>query len=370
MTYNPITGKTYVSQVFIAVGVILLTAILAVLVYLAFDIILLVFAAALLAIFLRGLADIVRGYVDIGEGISVLVVSTILAIVIAGSVALLAPSVADQVVHLREQLPRSAQQLSDYFSRFDWGQAIIAQLPGTAEVMQKVEISSLLTRVGGYFSSTVGAIGNFFITILLAVYLAAEPRFYSHGFIRLFPIPKRHRVSQVLSGINETLRWWMMGKIGSMIFIGVLTWLGLSLIGVPLALTLGLIAGLLSFIPNFGPIISAIPAILLAFIASPVSALYAAILYIGVQLVESNLVTPIIERKTVELPPALTIIFQLALGVMIGGLGLVLATPLLAMLMVIVQMVYVQDILGDWNNADEDPIQASVVDSSPTSNSG
>ena len=93
----------------------------------------------------------------------------------------------------------------------------------------------------------------------------------------------------------------------------------LSIIGVPLALTLGLIAGLLSFIPNFGPIISAVPAILLAFIDSPITAVYVLGLYVGVQLIESNIVTPLIERETVELPPALTIVFQLALAVLVGG---------------------------------------------------
>ena len=134
-----------------------------------------------------------------------------------------------------------------------------------------------------------------------------------------------------------------------MIFIGLLTWIGLSIIGVPLALTLGLIAGLLSFIPNFGPIISALPALLLAFIDSPITAVYVLGLYIGVQLIESNIVTPLIERETVELPPALTIVFQLALAALVGGLGLVLATPLLAVIMVLVQMVYIEDVLDDRN---------------------
>jgi predicted PurR-regulated permease PerM len=150
-----------------------------------------------------------------------------------------------------------------------------------------------------------------------------------------------------------------------MLFIGVLTWIGLSIIGVPLALTLGLIAGLLSFIPNFGPILSAVPAILLAFIDSPITAVYTAGLYILVQLIESNIATPLIERRTVELPPGLTIIFQLGLAVMVGGLGLVLATPLLAVIMVIVQMIYIQDILGDRNtDVNESGVEERAEDDS------
>jgi predicted PurR-regulated permease PerM len=154
-------------------------------------------------------------------------------------------------------------------------------------------------------------------------------------------------VTEILHQVYESLRWWLIGKFGSMIFIGFLTWVGLSILGVPIALTLALLAGLLSFIPNFGPILSAIPALLIAFIDSPVTALYVLILYVLVQVVESNLVTPLIERETVELPPALTVVFQLGLGTLVGGLGLVLATPLLAMIVVVVQLVYLQDILGD-----------------------
>jgi predicted PurR-regulated permease PerM len=276
-----------------------------------------------------------------------MIVAVLLIATIAGAVALLAPSVAEQARILRSEVPRAGQQAAEYLARFSWGQAIMGQLPTIDEVMAKIDPGAVLSRVGGYFSSTIGVVGNIFVTILLAIYLASEPRLYSGGLTSLFPVTHRSRAAEVGTAIYETLRWWLIGKAGSMIFIGVLTWIGLSIIGVPLALTLGLIAGLLSFIPNFGPIISAVPALLIAAIDSPFSAVYVLGLYVGVQLVESNVVTPIIERETVELPPALTIIFQIALGALIGGLGLVLATPLLAVLVVLVKMVYIEDVLGD-----------------------
>jgi len=151
------------------------------------------------------------------------------------------------------------------------------------------------------------------------------------------------------------------------LFIGLLTWIGLSILGVPLALTLGLIAGLLSFIPNFGPIMSAVPAILLAFIDSPISALYVLILFIVVQLIESNLVTPLIERRTVELPPVLTIVAQLALTILFGAVGLILATPILAVVMVLVQTLYIQDVLGDkTDNLPEDNAAANAGEVLPS----
>jgi predicted PurR-regulated permease PerM len=344
-----VSEKTFAERVLITIGFVVLTFLLLALLYFTFDVILLIFAAALLAIFLRGLAHVLGRYIKVAEGWLVLLVSVLLVLILAGAIALLAPSVAEQVRHLRDELPRSAQAAGDYISKFGWGRALIEQMPSVDDVKEKLNATAIMSSVGGIFSSTLGAIGNFFIVILMSIYFASEPKFYLDGFTKLFPIGKRSRVKEVLDTIGDTLGWWLIGKVGSMIFIGLLTWIGLSIIGVPLALTLGLIAGLLSFIPNFGPILSALPAILLAFIDSPITALYVLALYVGVQLIESNIVTPIIERETVELPPALTIVFQLALAVLVGGLGLVLATPLLAVIMVVVQMVYIEDILGDKN---------------------
>ena len=326
------------------------------------SILMLVFAAVLIAIFLRGLADLINERLKIGESWAVLIVSILTLVILGGGIALLAPSVAEQIRNLRDELPRSIENVVMYLTQFGWGRAIIEnlpKLPSVDEIFNNLATASFLSSIGGFFSTTAGMITNFFITILLAIYFAAEPQTYIHGFTKLFPMEKRPRVLEIVYEIGETLRWWLIGKIGSMIVIALLTWIGLSIIGVPLALTLGLIAGLLSFIPNFGPILSAIPAILLAFVDNPVTALYVIGLFIGVQLIESNLVTPWIERQTVELPPALTITAQLILTVLIGGLGLVLATPILAVLMVLIQMIYIQDILGDKdtevneNNEDE-----------------
>jgi predicted PurR-regulated permease PerM len=347
------TESNFADRVLLAAGLAVLTVLLILFVYFTFDVLLLFFAAILLAVFLRGLAGFLGRFIKIGDTWLVLIVSVVLIAILAGAIALLSPSVAEQVRNLREELPRSAQAAGEYISQFRWGQAIFAEMPSMDEVRTHLDTSSILSRVGGVFSSTAGVIANFFIMILLAIYLASEPEFYLRGFTKLFPISRRQRVREVLDKIGYTLHWWLIGKVGSMLFIGLLTWIGLSILGVPLALTLGLIAGLLSFIPNFGPILSAIPALLLAFIESPMTALYVLLLYIGVQLIESNIVTPIIERNTIELPPALTIVFQLALAVLVGGLGLVLATPLLAVVMVIIQLVYIQDILGDSSVVDD-----------------
>jgi predicted PurR-regulated permease PerM len=348
---SPETTGHIVHKAAVTIAVVLFALLFVAALYYVFDVIMLVFAAVLLAIFLRGLAELLSYYVKVSDGWLVLLVSLILLALVAGFIALLSPSVAEQVGLLRDKIPASVQKVSDYLNQYGWGRTLLENLPSYQSVVDNINATGLMTRVGGFFTSTIGVLGNIAIVLLLAIYFASEPKMYLVGFVKLFPRERRERVKEVIHGVYQTLRWWLIGKAGSMLFIGLLTWIGLWILGVPLALTLGLLAGLLSFIPNFGPIISAVPAILLAFIDSPITALYVLGLFVLVQLIESNIVTPFIERETVELPPALTITFQLALGVLVGGLGLVLATPLLAAVVVAVQMLYIEDVLGDASTA-------------------
>jgi predicted PurR-regulated permease PerM len=353
---------SFAKRALINISLVLLVLLLAFVLFYVFDVILLLFGAILVAIFLHGLANISRRYLRLSEGKSVLLVSAILVAALALAVYLLAPSVAEQVRNLRDELPRSLENVSQYLSNYSWGRLILEQMPSNAEMIEKVNNSNVLSRVGNFFSSTLGALTNIALMLLLSIYLASEPKTYIKGFTKLFPQERRKRVREILYEIGETLSWWLIGKGASMLFIGLLTWIGLYFIGVPLALTLGLIAGLLSFIPNFGPILSAVPAILLAFIDSPTSALYALALFVGVQLIESNLVTPLIERRTVELPPVLTIVSQLALTILFGAVGLILATPILAVVMVLVQTLYIQDVLGDKETEVNENIQQQKDD--------
>lgn len=350
MTPTENSQPSFARRVLINISLVALVLLLVAFLFYVFDVILLLFGAILLAIFLHGLANISRRYLRLSEGTSVLLVSAVLVVILVAAVYLLAPSVSEQVTNLRADLPKSFNNVVAYLSEKSWGKLLLEQMPTSEEIIDKVNNSGFISRVGGYFSSTLTALTNIALMILLAIYLASEPKTYIKGFTKLFPQPRRKRVREILWEIGETLSWWLIGKGASMLFIGLVTWIGLSLIGVPLALTLGLIAGLLSFVPNFGPILSAVPAILLAFIDSPVSALYVLGLFVGVQLIESNLVTPLIERRTVELPPVLTIVSQLALAIIFGAVGLILATPILAVVMVLVQTLYIQDVLGEQSD--------------------
>jgi predicted PurR-regulated permease PerM len=326
------------------VGVVLIAAALALLVWHALDVLLLVFVGVLLAVFLRGLSGEVSRGTGLGEGWALGVVGLAALLLVGGAAWWLAPEVAAQATELRRNLPESVRQAEGWLARYGWGGALIDQMPPADELL--AGRADLFSRVTGVFSTTLSALANFVIILFVGLYLAADSATYTRGLVKLCPPEKRARAREVAGALGDTLWWWLVGKLIAMAVVGLCVWLGLSLLAVPLALALGLIAALLDFIPNVGPLLAAAPAVLLALTASPQTALYVVLLYSAVQLAESYVLTPMLQMKTVELPPALTIVAQVLLGVLAGGLGLVLATPLAAAL-VLVKMLYVEDALGD-----------------------
>jgi predicted PurR-regulated permease PerM len=205
----------------------------------------------------------------------------------------------------------------------------------------------LASSVTGAVSTAASAFTNALIVFVIGVYLALDPGPYTDGIVRLVPKTQRDRISEVLAAIGHTLRWWMVGRGASMAVVGILTGVGLLIAGIPLAFSLGVIAALFSFVPYIGPIASAVPALLVALTVSPVKALYVLGIYAAVQFLESYLVTPLIQERAVSIPPALLVSVQVVAGVLAGALGVLLATPMGVALVVAVQMLYVEDALGD-----------------------
>ncbi|HEY5801891.1 MAG TPA: AI-2E family transporter, partial [Burkholderiaceae bacterium] len=222
---------------------------------------------------------------------------------------------------------------------------VVGELPEPEKLLQTV--GGMMPRAGLFFSGVLGAVGNVFIITFVGIYFALQPYLYIDGFITLVPQDKRPRAREVLDEIGRTLAKWLLGKAASMLIVGVFTSAGLMMLGVPLALILGIIAGLLDFIPYLGPLMAGVPAVLIAFSDSPQTALYTVMLFAGVQLLEGYLLSPLIEKRTVSLPPALTIVMQVMFGALFGLAGVALATPMTAVLAVLISMLYVQDLLGD-----------------------
>ncbi|HET6513012.1 MAG TPA: AI-2E family transporter [Candidatus Kapabacteria bacterium] len=324
-----------------AVGLLLFLAVL----WYGVNILLLAFAGILLAIFLNGLAAYVANWTGLKHGLSLLITSLALIGMLVGAGYALAPGISEQSEELSQQLPKSLENLRQYIGRYEWGHQLLESIPKLGEVIGNP--MGLLPKVSGVLSSTAAAIMNFLIVIAVGIYFAIEPGLYRRGFIKLLPLGDRRRAHEVLDATGNTLWWWIIGVLISMATIGVLTTIGLWALGIPLAPTLGLLTGILAFIPNFGPILSAIPPMLLGLMISPMDAVYVGLLYIGVQAIESNIVTPQVQKRTVSMPPVLGMIGQLLFGIFFGFLGLLLATPLVAAIIVMVKMLYVEDVLGD-----------------------
>lgn len=207
------------------------------------------------------------------------------------------------------------------------------------------ESKNLYAKLSAIFSTTLTILADLGIVVVTAIFLAANPQLYIIGFSKLFTMPYRSRIVEVLGECYETLKKWLWAMLLAMLIVGVSTAIGFSIIGLPLAFALAIIAFLFAFVPNIGPWIAAIPAALVGLTVSPQLALYALLLYAAIQFIESYIITPLIFQKTVSLPPALLLFFQVLLGILQGGLGLLLAAPLLAVGIVVVNELYVKDVL-------------------------
>ncbi len=335
----------------VAASVTACVALFLILLWYAADVLLLVFAAVLLAVALRSLSDPVGRVTGLSESWSLALVSTVLVSTIAGAALLLAPRVSAQVDELTVNLPRAFDALVERANRYGWARRLTAEVPPPGQLIKGG--GGVLARVTGVFSTALGALVNAAIVIAVGLYLAADPRLYTSGLLRLVPSARRPRAREVLAQLASTLRRWLAGRLVLMTVNAALTWAGLSLLGVPLALTLGLLAGLLNFVPNVGPVIAGVPAVLIALTQSPQQALYVLLLYVVLQTVDGYVFTPLVQKRTVELPPALTITAQVFLGVLLGAFGVVFATPLTAAVMVLVRMLYVEDVLGEGVPAKE-----------------
>ncbi|MEX2151774.1 MAG: AI-2E family transporter [Gemmatimonadaceae bacterium] len=222
--------------------------------------------------------------------------------------------------------------------------------PGPAETLSG-SLGRQLGRVTRYvfpfLSHTVAVFAGLMLIIFMAIYIAADPDTYHRGLMHMFPHYMRDRAGDVLSSIATVLRRWLVTQMIAMAVIGTVTTIVLLILDVEAAFALGLIAGLMEFIPTIGPIISAVPAVAMGFLDSPEKALTVAAAYMGIQFLENHLLIPMLMKGGVDVPPVLTILGQALFTLLFGFLGLMVAVPLLAATMVAVKMLYVERVVGD-----------------------
>jgi len=301
---------------------------------------LIIFAAILLAIFVHGLSTMLRRFISVSVHVSTIIVVVLLVVLIVLGFWLLSPRIAQQVIELKNNLPRAFAGILGPLRDTEIGTELINLVPRVTEVLKGG--AGLLAPASWFFSTAIGLITNVVIILFVGLYLALDPQRYIRGLLALVPSSRRSRVKDILDTLAATLRQWTLGRIVLMVINGVLTSIGLWLLGVPFALSLGLVAGVLNFVPNLGPIVASVPAILVAFLQSPTDAIYVAILYLVLQSIDGYILTPLVQQRTVDAPPALTIASQLIMGVLLGAWGLLLATPIVAAAMVLVKKLYVE----------------------------
>lgn len=318
---------------------------LAALLWLASDVLLLVFASILVAVLLRGASKLLGRKLGLNDGTALALVLLIMLLVIGLGGYFLTPSIAAQASELVMALPASVERLRAYLSDYEWFRNLMESLPPAQEMLPSA--STVLNQARAVFAGTLGFLAKLTIVLFVGIYLALQPGLYLNGLLKLLPQRRRPRMRKVLNEVGETLELWLIGKLVGMVIVGTATSIALSLLGVPLAVTLGLITGILNFIPYLGPLLAAIPMLLIAFSQGPTLALYVLVFYAVLQFLESYFLTPFVDRRTVSLPPALTISAQVLMGIFFGLLGVTLATPLVATMYVLVVMLYVQDVLGD-----------------------
>lgn len=297
--------------------------------------------------------------------------------ILGGIVALVAPALSEQASELRTRLPQAVDRLQTWVNNrpgladillgghptvparaADSTAVVKATVAQTAADSANASVPTLRQRVskslGGathylfpFLSSTVTVAAGIFLVLVLSIYIGADPELYRRGLMHLFPHGSRGRLGVVLSRVATVLRKWLVTQLVAMIVIGVATTVALLLLQVKAAFALGVIAGLLEFIPTIGPILSAVPGIAMGVLDSPQKALSVGLAYLLIQQLEGHLLIPILMKEGMDLPPALTIVTQGVMALLFGFLGLLVAVPMLAAVLVFVKLLYVEPIIGD-----------------------
>jgi predicted PurR-regulated permease PerM len=349
-----------------------------------------VFAAALLAVLLLALADQLRRLVPMRRGWALGITSAAILVLIAGLIWLVGSNVRSQFDELWDALPQAASSIeqrwgvevseaiepqggADAAGRGAAGEEPSAGPParqgaaGRGEAtptamadpggLQSAIASRLTNWIAAYGLSVVDAVVGVVLVVVAGVYLAADPALYRSGAVKLFP-PAHHRLAdETMIEIGETLQLWLLGKLISMILIGLLTGLGTWAIGLPTPLALGIFAGCTEFVPIIGPIVGAVPALVLAATDGFTTVVWTLLLFLGIQQIESNIIAPLVEGRMVMIPPALFVLGVGIFGGIFGILGLILSGPLLAASYVAVKKLWMREALNESTPLPTDPVQ-------------
>jgi len=307
---------------------------------------LIIFFAALIAVLLRGVTGAAVRATHAPESAMLALISIATAAACVAFAYWLGPRFVSEMQQLSSQLGQEITQLQGMSNRSGVIGFAVRQFSGQGGLAGWFSgyVESLATDAAGGVVMAV-------ILVVTALYFAISPRLYVDGVVRLFPIAYRAHARTVLGEVGGTLQRWALGQLADMVSVGLITGVGLLILGLPLAFALAVLAGLLTFIPYFGAVIAAIPAAMVGLTMGWQTALWVLVIFLVAHAVEGYLVSPLVQRRTARLPPALTILSMTIMGTLFGPLGIILGTPIAAALLVIIREVYVGDVLGDHEAA-------------------
>jgi predicted PurR-regulated permease PerM len=333
---NPIKKEpSYTLKVWQTTAIVCLTLTIILILRVAFNVLLMALAGILIAVYFHGLAGLIGRKTKLNRKIS-------LFISIAGTIILLSlfmwfigAKIQRQVAELSNTLPQTIRTARTKMSQTPIGQKILEYSSGNNS-------QKLMDTATGFFSTSFGVLGDLYIIVFLGIFFTSDPSIYKEGILFLFPAQKKSTGRNILNRISISLKGWLKSMLISMLLITILVAVSLNFIGMPVTMVLGLITGLLEIIPNFGPVIAMIPGVLIAITISTKTAVIVALIYIACQTIVASIVTPLLQKKIINLPPALTLTSQLIMGTLSGVMGIILAVPLLAILFILVDELYVK----------------------------
>lgn len=305
-------------------------------------VLLLLFAAILIAVLLRSCASLFERVGWIRTPWSVLLAALLIALMLGGFVILLGAQVQSQMEQLARELPDQIDALGDQLGIDDLRGEITSGLDNLGG-----GTGTLFGQTASYTLAVLDAAATLLIVVVAGIFIALKPQMHLNGALMLFPKGPRERARTALNTGGRALQLWLLGQLASMVLVGLLTGIGLSIIGVPSAIGLGFLAGLFEFVPVFGPIAAAVPAILVALSQGGTTALWTLLLFIVIQQIEGNIIQPLIQRRAVDLPPVLMLFSILAFGVLFGVLGVILAVPLAVLTYVLIKQLYIRGVLKE-----------------------
>ena len=305
------------------------------------QLLLLVFATIIIAAIFDVLARGIRRATGIGQNFALSISVLSLILLFVGAFALFGTQIAGEFATLQKTLPTALRGFEEFLDRYGLGdQARNLISSGSSDA------SELVARAGGYAIAAGSGLADFVLVLVGAIFLASNPDVYRRGLLLLLPAKAEVPVGEALDEARHGLTGWMLGQAISSVVVGALTWAGLGFLGVPASGGLAIVAGLLDVIPMVGPIIAGVPAVLLAFTVSPMAALWTLLLFLVIQQLQGNLLQPMIQKRAVDVPPAVLLFAVFAFGVLFGFLGILLAAPLTVVAFVAVRRLYVVGMLG------------------------